>query len=174
MNMIVVVMGVCSSGKTIIGSMLAERMGVSFYDGDEFHLPENVKKMKNEIPLNDDDRIPWLEKIAAEMKKWENQGGAVLACSALKESYRQTLRKGGDVRFVYLKGTKQTILERIKNRKGHFFPACLVDSQFETLEEPTDAIAADITKEPEKIVEEVLMKLQKKNVERPNDNLCTR
>lgn len=161
MIMIVVVMGVCSSGKTVIGKMLAEKMGIAFYDGDDFHPPENVAKMTSQIPLNDDDRIPWLEIIASEMPKWESDGGAVLACSALKETYRRILRTGGQVRFVYLRGTKEIIFERIKSRKGHFMPASLVDSQFATLEEPKDAIVADIAQTPDKIVERVMEQLQK-------------
>jgi carbohydrate kinase (thermoresistant glucokinase family) len=103
--MIIVVIGVCSCGKTHIGRLLAESMGLSFYDADDFHPPENVEKMKAHVPLNDNDRLPWLKQIAEQMPKWESNGGAVLACSALKKSYRQILKRGGEVRFVYLKGS---------------------------------------------------------------------
>jgi carbohydrate kinase (thermoresistant glucokinase family) len=160
--MIIVVLGVCSSGKTVVGRLLAKRLGLSFYDADNFHPQSNINKMKNAIALSDKDRMPWLESMANKMPEWEKNGGAVLACSALKNSYRNILGVGSsDVRFVYLKGTKQTILERIGNRKGHFFPASLVDSQFETLEEPKDAIVVDITQSPEVIVEEIVNKLNK-------------
>jgi carbohydrate kinase (thermoresistant glucokinase family) len=167
--MIIVVIGVCSCGKTHIGRLLAENMGLDFYDADDFHPPENVEKMKAHVPLNDNDRLPWLKQIAEQMPKWESNGGAVLACSALKESYRQKLKCGGEVehhvgyptvvRFVYLKGSKELILERMRNRKGHFMPAALLDSQLAALEEPVDAVVADIAKSPEKIVQYILEKL---------------
>ncbi|MFZ0033625.1 MAG: gluconokinase [Sedimentisphaerales bacterium] len=160
--MIIVVMGVCSSGKTVIGGLLAQRLGLSFCDADDLHPESNVKKMSRGIALNDKDRLPWLKSMAGKMAQWEKSGGAVLACSALKDSYRNILRAGSsDVRFVYLKGTKEVILDRIENRKGHFFPASLVDSQFATLEEPEDAIVVDITQKPETIVEEIVSKLDK-------------
>ena len=158
--MIIVVMGVCSSGKTLIGDLLAKRLGLPFYDGDNFHPESNISKMRKGIALNDKDRLPWLKNIANNMQKWDKDGGAVVACSALKNTYRDILRTGSsDLRFVYLKGTKEIIIERIKNRKGHFFPDLLVDSQFATLEEPEDAIVIDIKLEPETIVEEIVKKL---------------
>ncbi|MHC4570566.1 MAG: gluconokinase [Planctomycetota bacterium] len=157
--MIIVVMGVCSCGKTRIGRLLAKNMGVRFYDADDFHSRENVEKMKLQIPLSDANRLPWLMKMAEQMPKWESNGGAVLACSALKESYRLILKSGGDVRFVYLKGPKELILERMKNRKRHFMPATLLDSQLATIEEPVDAVVADIAKSPEEIVKYILGKL---------------
>jgi gluconokinase len=160
--MIIVVMGVCSSGKTVIGSLLAQRLGLAFYDGDNFHPESNVRKMSKGIALNDKDRLPWLKSIAKKMTKWDKAGGAVLACSALKNSYRDILRSGSlDVRFVYLKGAKKIILDRIKNRKGHFFPESLIDSQFAALEEPKDAIVINITHKPEAIVEDIVSKLNK-------------
>jgi carbohydrate kinase (thermoresistant glucokinase family) len=149
--MIIVVMGVCSCGKTIVGRMLAEKMGLAFYDADDFHSQKNVKKMKSGKALNDDDRLPWLRQMAEEMPEWESNGGAVLACSALKESYRQILKSGGNVRFVYLKGPKNLILERAQNRKGHFMAPDLIDSQLAALEEPKEAIVTDIAKSPEEI-----------------------
>ncbi|MGA1979354.1 MAG: gluconokinase [Sedimentisphaerales bacterium] len=160
--MIIVVMGVCSSGKTVIGGLLAQRLGLSFCDADDFHPESNVKKMSRGIALNDKDRLPWLKSMAGKMPQLEKGGGAVLACSALKNSYRNILRTGSrDVKFIYLKGTKEIILKRIKNRKGHFFPPSLVDSQFETLEEPEDAIVVDIARKPDVIVEEIVRKLNK-------------
>jgi len=100
--MIIVVMGICSSGKTLIGQMLAKRLGLDFYDADDFHPQSNIKKMKSQMPLNDDDRLPWLRTMAEQMPKWQESGGAVLACSALKQSYRNILMTGGDIRFVFL------------------------------------------------------------------------
>ena len=163
--MIIVVIGVCSCGKTHIGRLLAESMGISFYDADDFHPPENVEKMKAHVPLNDNDRLPWLKQIAEQMPKWESNGGAVLACSALKESYRQILKRGGEVRFVYLKGSKELILERMRNRKGHFMPAALLDSQLAALEEPVDAVVANIAKSPHEIVQYILEKLSSGDTE---------
>ena len=158
--MIIVVMGVCSSGKTVIGGLLARRLGLSFCDADDFHSESNVEKMSRGIALNDNDRLPWLKNMAGKIAQWEKASGAVLACSALKNSYRNILRAGSsDVQFVYLKGTKKVILERVRSRKGHFFPTSLVDSQFETLEEPEDAIVVDITQKPDVIVEEIVGKL---------------
>jgi len=160
--MIIVVMGVCSSGKTLIGSLLAQRLSVTFYDADNFHPQSNVDKMSKGIPLDDNDRLPWLEGIARKMPQWSKRGGTVLACSALKNSYRDILKTGAsNIKFVYLKGTKQVILERLRNRKGHFFPESLVDSQFETLEEPKDAIVIDITRKPDLIVEQIIENINK-------------
>lgn len=162
MIMIIVVMGVCSSGKTVIGGLLARRLGLSFCDADDFHPESNVKKMSRGTALNDKDRLSWLKSMAGKMPQWDKGGGAVLACSALKNSYRNILEAGSsNVRFIYLKGTKKVILDRMKNRKGHFFPASLVDSQFETLEEPEDAIVVDITQKPDVMVEEIVSKLNK-------------
>jgi len=157
--MIFVVMGICSSGKTVIGQMLAKRLGLDFYDADDFHPQSNIKKMKSQTPLNDSDRLPWLKAMAEQMLNWDKRGGAVLACSALKESYRDILRTGGDVRFVCLKGTKEVILERMKNRKGHYMPTSLIDSQLKTLEEPQDAVIVDITGKPQEIVREIVKEL---------------
>ena len=158
--MIIVVMGVCGCGKSTIGKMLAERIGIDFYDGDDFHPETNVAKMSAGIALNDDDRKPWLEAMAGEMQKWESSGGAVLACSALKESYRKVLEKGGDVLFVHLKGTSETILSRMKERSDHFMPSSLLKSQFEALEEPQNGIITDISLMPNEIVEDIIIKLE--------------
>ncbi|MHC4264529.1 MAG: gluconokinase [Planctomycetota bacterium] len=157
--MVIVVMGICSCGKTLIGQMLAEKLGLGFYDADNFHPQSNIEKMKSKISLDDNDRLPWLEAMAEQMPNWEQKGGAVLACSALKESYREVLRAGDDVKFVFLKGTKDIILDRMKNRKEHFMPTSLIESQLETLEEPKAAITVDIAKVPEEIVNEIVYKL---------------
>ena len=157
--MIFIVMGICSCGKTLIGRMLAEKLNLPFYDADDFHPQSNIKKMRSQIPLNDNDRIPWLEAMARQIPQWQNRGGAVLACSALKKSYRDILKKGGDVKFIFLKGTKDIILKRMKNRKDHFMPTSLVDSQLQTLEEPHDSVAVDIDNTPDQIVNEITIRL---------------
>ncbi|MFA5203554.1 MAG: gluconokinase, GntK/IdnK-type [Lentisphaeria bacterium] len=141
--MIYVAMGVAGCGKTTLGERLAAWLGVAFHDADAFHPPANVEKMKHGQPLNDADRAPWLAAMAAAMPGWEQAGGAVLACSALKRAYRAVLRGGlpGGVRFIFLDGTKEAIGERMTRRQGHFMPVSLLDSQFATLERPRDAIA---------------------------------
>lgn len=163
--MIIVVMGVCSCGKTLIGEMLAEELGLAFYDADDFHSAASVEKMNSGIALDDDDRLPWLRRMAQEMPRWKNAGGAVLACSALKESYRQILKGTSDVCFVYLKGSRDLIVERIRGRKAHYMPLSLVDSQFATLEEPVNAIVVDIAKPPDEIVRYIIERLKKKTVD---------
>jgi carbohydrate kinase (thermoresistant glucokinase family) len=143
--MIVVVMGVCGCGKTTVGEALAAAMGWPFFDADGFHPPANVAKMAAGVPLSDDDRAPWLDRLAAEMGAIERAGGsAVLACSALKAAYRDRLAVAGDVRFVHLRGDRATIASRVAARTGHYMPAALVDSQFADLEPPVDAIDVDI------------------------------
>jgi carbohydrate kinase (thermoresistant glucokinase family) len=157
--MIIVVMGICSSGKTLIGKMLAERLSLNFYDADDYHPSSNIRKMSSQIPLKDDDRLPWLKSMADQIPQWESKGGAVLACSALKESYRKILKSGGSVRFVFLKGTKEVVLERMKDRKDHFMPTSLVDSQLQILQEPNNAVTVDIANTPEDIIHEILKEL---------------
>jgi gluconokinase len=146
--MIVVVMGVTGSGKTVVGSALAKSLGWPFLDGDDFHPPANVAKMASGTPLTDADRWPWLDRLADEARAILARGGsAVLACSALKQAYRDRLaacaRAPGDVRFVHLKGDYETIAKRLAARKHRYMPATLLASQFATLEEPADAIVVD-------------------------------
>ncbi|HUJ71807.1 MAG TPA: gluconokinase [Verrucomicrobiae bacterium] len=143
--MVYVVMGVSGSGKTVVGKALAAKLGLPFHDGDDFHPPANVAKMSAGIPLNDADREPWLRTLAGKIREWNAAGGAVLACSALKESYRQQLREGGDVRFIFLDVPKQLLAERLRGRTGHFMPVTLLDSQLATLEIPEDAIRVSDT-----------------------------
>lgn len=133
-----VVMGVSGSGKSTIGGKLAERLGWSFEDGDKFHPASNVAKMSAGHPLTDEDRWPWLRAIADEIDKVCGDGQhAVIACSALKRTYRDILVHGrDDVRIVYLKGTQELIAHRLTQRKGHFMPPGLLTSQFKTLEPP--------------------------------------
>ena len=143
--MIVVVMGVCGCGKTTVGRALAEDMGWPFHDADDFHPVANVAKMAAGDPLSDDDRRPWLDRLASEMAAIEARGDhAVLACSALKEAYRHHLSRACGVRIVYLKGDVATIAPRLAARAGHYMPASLLQSQFATLEEPDDATVVDI------------------------------
>jgi gluconokinase len=143
--MIVALMGVCGSGKTVVGHALAEALGWPFFDGDDFHPPANVAKMAAGTPLEDADRWPWLDRLAAEMRSVNDRGGnAVLACSALKEAYRDRIRRAGNVRFVHLKGDYDTIAARLATRSHRYMPPTLLASQFAALEEPADAIAIDV------------------------------
>lgn len=157
--MVIIVMGVSGSGKTTIGRLLAERLGLPFYDGDHFHPPENVEKMSSGRPLTDEDRKPWLEELARQISRWNHSGGAVLACSALKQSYRDILRSGAardnSVHFVWLKGKKSLILDRMEVREGHYMPPGLLDSQFDALEEPQNAWAVSVDHPPEAIADKI-------------------
>lgn len=152
-----IVMGVSGSGKSTIGRQLAQRLGWEFRDADDDHPAANVAKMKAGTPLTDADRAPWLAILAERVVRAGTSGKPlVLACSALKQRYREQLT-GGDtgVRFVYLKGEKAQIAERMA-RRNHFMPPTLLDSQFAALEEPTDAIEVSIMDTPEKIVTQVV------------------
>ena len=158
--MIVIVMGTTASGKTTIGSLLAKRLGWDFVDADDFHPASNVEKMKQGIPLTDADREPWLRALHDKIVQWSAEGRNVtLACSALKQSYRDELRAARDVKFVYLKGSYELFSQRVLARKGHFAKQDLLASQFATLEEPTDAIVVDAAPPPEQIVAEVRRQL---------------
>ena len=158
--MIVIVMGTTASGKTTIGSLLAQRLGWEFVDADDFHAAANVEKMKHGIPLTDADREPWLRALHDKIVQWNAAGRqVVLACSALKQSYRDELQAGKDVKFVYLKGSYELFSQRVVARKGHFAKQDLLASQFATLEEPTDAITVDATPSPEEIVAEIRRRL---------------
>jgi gluconokinase len=158
--MIVIVMGTTGSGKTTIGRLLAKSLGWEFVDADDFHPPANVEKMKHGIPLSDADREPWLKALHDKIVEWSaGKHNVVLACSALKQSYREELRAGSEVKFVYLKGTYELFSRRVLTRKGHFAKQDLIASQFAALEEPTDAIIADASDSPEEIVSEVRKQL---------------
>jgi gluconokinase len=158
--MIVIVMGVTGSGKTTVGKRLAGELGWRFVDGDDFHPPANVEKMRRGIPLTDIDRRPWLAELRGQIQTWAAQErNVVLACSALKQSYRQELQTGPEVRFVYLKGSAELIGERLRARHGHFAGAQILAGQFADLEEPTDAVTVDISATPDQIVAEVRQKL---------------
>lgn len=152
--MVIVLMGVTGSGKTTVGTMLAKDMGWDFHDADDFHPAENVEKMRQGIPLNDEDRIPWLNALAEQIKhSHDTKKGIVLACSALKHAYRELLRKDKvPVQFVYLCGPHDLIKERLESRKGHYMNPALLPSQFAALEEPQDALYMDISPDPSEIV----------------------
>jgi len=160
--MFIILMGVSGCGKTTVGKALAARLHVPFYDGDNYHAQENLAKMATGIPLTDADRAGWLTLLAA-MIDTETLAGhdGVLACSALKKAYRDVLgsRSMKNVRFVYLKGPYDLIIERIKMRGGHFMKPKMLKSQFEILEEPDDAITVDISNPVDVIIQEILVNL---------------
>jgi gluconokinase len=134
-----IVMGVTGSGKSTVGAMLARRLGVDFVEGDDYHSPANVQRMSSGIPLTDDDRADWLRALADRIREATDSGtGLVVTCSALKRSYRDTLRAAApELRFVFLTGSRELISERVSGRRGHFMPESLLDSQLATLEEPS-------------------------------------
>ena len=153
--MIVVLMGVSGSGKTTVGELLSERLGWPLLDADAFHPPANIEKMRSGYPLTDEDRWPWLDRLNGLLKENDSIGAStLLACSALKQKYRDRLAAGcSDVRWVYLKGSFELIESRLKARKGHYMKAGLLESQFAALEEPADAVTADISATPEAIAD---------------------
>ncbi len=156
--MVYILMGVSGSGKTCVGGLLADRLGLPFHDGDDFHSAASVEKMRRGDPLTDEDRVPWLFDLALHVARWNLRGGAVLACSALKERYRAMLGWNGKeaVTFVYLKGDAGLIRRRMEEREGHFFPPGLLESQLEDLEEPRDAVTVSIEGTPPEICGRIL------------------
>jgi gluconokinase len=153
-----IVMGVSGCGKTSVGEALAKELGWDFYDADDFHPPENVAKMASGTPLNDSDRAPWLATLhdLISSSLMENRSG-VLACSALKESYRRQLMESNDgVLLIYLKGSYELIWSRMEARTEHYMKPHMLKSQFETLEEPTDALTVDISASVDEIVQEII------------------
>lgn len=163
--MVIIVIGVAGSGKTTIGKLLADNLDWDFYDADDFHPPDNVAKMRSGIPLTDADRDPWLQALVVLIEKsLSDDRSIVLACSALKASYRERLRAPARsapnaVQIVYLRISPSTATERLNQRQGHFMPATMVQSQFETLEEPNQAIVIDGTLTPDQIVAQILKTL---------------
>ena len=158
--MVVIVMGVTGAGKTTVGRLLAEHCGWEFADADDFHPASNVEKMRQGIPLTDVDRGPWLERLRGAITQWIADGrNVVLACSALKVSYRQELQVGPEVQFVYLKGSADLIAECIRARHGHFAGEQILAGQFADLEEPKVAVTVEIASTPPQIVAEIRKKL---------------
>lgn len=158
--MIVVLMGVSGSGKTTIGTLLAKRTDTVFADADDYHPQSNKDKMRAGIPLNDDDREPWLEILNGLLRGWSQTGeGGVLACSALRQKYRETLARGipqKSLTFVWLDGDKDLLSERLAARHHEYMNPKLLDSQFATLEPPADALRVVNDLTPEQVVEEIL------------------
>jgi gluconokinase len=159
--MVVVLMGVSGTGKTEDGTRLARALGGEFVEGDDYHPPANIAKMRSGTPLDDADRQPWLETLSREIGKWLDAGKTVvLACSALKQRYRDILKAGRPgVRFVHLEGHKDLIRSRLAQRRGHYMPASLLDSQLAALEEPDDAITVSVEGTPDQIVAEIVAAL---------------
>ena len=151
------IMGVSGCGKSTVGTLLGEELGFPFFDGDDYHPEANIHKMSQGIPLNDKDRLPWLERIRA-LALEQGQAGCVIACSALKAKYRKTLAEGlpHKVYWIFLDGDYQTISERMKKRSGHFMPEHLLRSQFETLEIPGEAIRIPVESAPKEQVAEII------------------
>jgi gluconokinase len=167
--MILVLMGVTGSGKTTIGRLLASRMAWEYAEGDDYHSKENVAKMHAGIPLTDEDRMPWLRVLHQVLLDWYKSGkSGVLACSALKQAYRDVLAEGippSDIRFVLLEAPKEVLLERLKHRADHFMNPALLDSQLATLEVPSDALRVSAVQSPEDAVQQILDEL-KDSIER--------
>lgn len=159
--MVILVMGVTGAGKTTVGGLLAKQLGWQFLDADDFHPPENIEKMKHGIPLTDADREPWLAAIHQALVDCvaKNQD-VVLACSALKQKYREKLAAGLDLRICYLKGSFEEISAHVEHRIGHFAGEAILAGQFADLEEPDDAVVLDATAPPEENVSEALTKLR--------------
>jgi gluconokinase len=157
---IVVLMGVSGAGKTTVGRLLSDRLGWEFLDADDFHPASNKDKMARGEPLTDGDRAPWLDALAvAVRRRLDGSVSAVLACSALKEAYRQKLRLGPEVRFVYLRADVEILRQRLENRRGHYFRAAMLASQLEALEEPADALSIDAVGSPEAIASRIELSL---------------
>ena len=154
--MVILLMGVTGAGKTTVGEQLAESLHWKFVDADDFHPPANVAKMRAGIPLNDIDRAPWLAALHEAIAGWLRSGdNAVLACSALKEAYREQLIIGDEVKLVYLQGRPELIAQRLTERHGHYMDPELLPSQFATLEEPRNALVVTVSATVPEIIAEI-------------------
>jgi carbohydrate kinase (thermoresistant glucokinase family) len=163
--MLVIVMGVSGSGKTTVGRELAHRLSLPFYDADDFHSATNIGKMRQGIPLTDEDRQDWLAKLAAGLATWEQSRGAVLACSALKEQYRSVLQQGAGaslITWIVLEGNKELLLSRLRGRSGHYMGTSLLKSQLADFESPTYGLHLPIIASPDDLVAQALAYLQAK------------
>jgi gluconokinase len=153
-------MGVVGAGKTTIGMLLAQKLGWQFADADDFHPKENIEKISQGIPLSDSDRAPWLAALHEAIERWNADGrNVVLACSALKRSYRKELQVG-PVQFVYLKGDYDLLSRRLASRHAHFATESILKSQLADLQEPEDAITVRVDKSPDEIVSEIIHQLK--------------
>ena len=161
--MVVIIFGVSGAGKTMIGKLLAERLCWRFYEADDFHSCANVDKMRKGVPLTDEDRWPWLQSLRGQIKLSLAAGeNAVLACSALKQKYRERLRVSDEVKLVFLHGDYALIADQLRHRRGHFMDRGLLQSQFADLEEPQPeegAILIELGRDPGELVEEIRTKL---------------
>jgi len=162
--MVVIIFGVSGAGKTTIGQLLAEEFGWRFYEADDFHSQANTDKMRQGVPLTDEDRWPWLESLRQVIKRCLAAGeNAVLACSALKEAYRRRLRLNADVKLVFLRGDYELIANQLRQRRGHFMNPALLQSQFADLEEPLPtegAVVIELGRSPRELVQEIKGKLR--------------
>jgi gluconokinase len=159
--MIILLMGVSGAGKTTIGKLFASALSWEFADADDYHSAKNIEKMRTGIPLTDADRAPWLESLRALVAGWiAEEKNAVLACSALKQAYRDFLRIGPEVCIVYLSVMPEVLRQRLHARRGHFMTEALLTSQLDTLEEPKDAVVIDAGGNPEEVVAEIRARLK--------------
>ncbi len=160
--MIVILMGVSGSGKTTIGKLLAESLHWQFSDADDFHSPANLEKMSHNLPLTDSDRAPWLNSLRTAIQQWlENQQNVVLACSALKETYRQILTVDSEqLHWVYLKGSFAMLKARLEQRLAHYMKSDMLRSQLDILEEPQDALIVNITLPLDMIIQDIKTQLE--------------
>ena len=155
--MVILVMGTTGAGKTTVGKLIAQKLGWNFLDADDFHPQANIEKMKHGIPLTDVDRGPWLANMHSRLRQLTaEKQNAVLACSALKQSYRDTLSAGLDFRIVYLRGTYEQMRKHILARHGHFAGESILAGQFADLEEPTDALMLDVAGTPESLADRAI------------------
>lgn len=165
--MVIIVWGVAGVGKTTVGKLLARKLGWKSYDADDFHPQSNIDKMERGVPLTDEDRQPWLEKLREQIKKsLAANEDMVLACSALKKKYRDRLKVSDEVKFVFLRGDREQIAEQLRHRRGHFMNPDLLESQFADLEEPLpseNAIVVELGKKPGELVEEIKTSLLKRS-----------
>jgi gluconokinase len=162
--MVVVIFGVAGVGKTTVGKLLAGDLKWKCYDADDFHPPANIEKMRNGVPLIDQDRQPWLRQLRQLIERClAAKEDAVLACSALRKKYRDELRAGPNVKFIFLRADRGRVTQQLENRRGHYFDPSLLDAQFADLEPPTsgeDALTIDVEGDPSELVAKIEKQLQ--------------